>query len=184
MQTKTCTKCGEEKALTEFHKRRTRKCGVSSHCKRCQHKYYKEYYQRPEVQERSKEYNRKPEVMERKREHMREYSQRPEIKARSKEYFNRPDVKARKREYVRRPEWQEYSRKATREARAMGLVSNKHVEVTEKYATRKGRWSDAEVQFLMTSELPLVDIALELGRTYKSVHSKRHEMRKKIEAQQ
>lgn len=184
MQTQTCTKCGEEKALTEFHKNKKGKYGVTSVCKNCKNEYDKKYYQRPEVQERIKEYNRKPEVMERKRDHTRKYSQRPEIKARRKEYFNRPDVKARQREYKRRPERREYELKLKKERYAMGLDARKHVEVPTKHATRSGLWSDAEVQFLMTSELSLVDIALELGRTYHSVHLKRARLRKKLEAQQ
>ena len=32
---KTCSKCGETKELTEFHKRNNRKCGYASHCKVC-----------------------------------------------------------------------------------------------------------------------------------------------------
>jgi hypothetical protein len=35
---KTCTKCGETKALTEFYKRKDRPSGVNSHCKVCQKK--------------------------------------------------------------------------------------------------------------------------------------------------
>lgn len=175
MQTKTCTKCGEEKALTEFSKHQTGKYGVNSRCKVCARKYDRELYRRPENRERKNAGNRI---------FMREYSQRPEVKARGKEYFNRPDVKARLREYKRRPERMEYNRKRAKEARAMGLASNKHVEVTKKCATRSGLWSDAEVQFLMASELSLVDIALELGRTYYSVHLKRSRLRKKLEAQQ
>lgn len=34
-KTKTCTKCGKTKPLTEFHKRMNRKCGVQSRCKVC-----------------------------------------------------------------------------------------------------------------------------------------------------
>lgn len=40
---KKCSKCEEEKPLTEFHKRKGRKCGVSK-CKRCVAKYHKEWY--------------------------------------------------------------------------------------------------------------------------------------------
>jgi len=35
METKTCTKCGECKPLTEFHKQKDKKDGLRSHCKAC-----------------------------------------------------------------------------------------------------------------------------------------------------
>ena len=35
MKSKVCTKCGEEKAISEFYKRNDRKCGVISKCKAC-----------------------------------------------------------------------------------------------------------------------------------------------------
>jgi hypothetical protein len=91
------------------------------------------------------------------------------------EYVKHPYVLDRKRER---------EREAKRKLRAMGVLSNQYFEIAKKYATRSGRWSDAEIEFLMSSELPLVDIALELGRTYNSVQQKRHEMRKKLESQQ
>jgi len=47
-KTKTCTKCGKTKPLTEFHKRMSRKCGVQSRCKVCRNavnaKYSAKYY--------------------------------------------------------------------------------------------------------------------------------------------
>lgn len=40
---KTCTKCHQEKELTEFHKRLEIKDGLRSHCKSCQMIYQKNY---------------------------------------------------------------------------------------------------------------------------------------------
>lgn len=42
MKTKTCTKCGVEKPLLEFHKSKKGKYGRNSVCKKCQNKYYRE----------------------------------------------------------------------------------------------------------------------------------------------
>ncbi|WP_300908340.1 hypothetical protein [Corynebacterium stationis] len=183
MQTKTCTKCGEEKPVTEFHKQKRGKYGVTSRCKGCISKIGWEYKRRPEVRERNLEYQR---------EYQCKYRQRPEYRSYIREYRQRPQTRERTRErnraYRQDPDRLEQERKRDREdkrlRKELGLVSNRHVEITQKYATRKGRWSDAEVKFLMSSELSLVNIALELGRTYTSVRGKRYEMRKKLEAQQ
>ena len=204
MQTKTCTKCNVEKALTEFYKDKKGKYGVRSDCKDCAKSWKKEHYQLPGVKERYREIKRKryyeeqqiPEIREAERKRKREYQQRSDVKERRREYLKeyqqRPEVKERRleqaREYRQNPDIRNRLRKRDREdkrkLRAMGLVSSQHIRITEKYATRKGRWTDAEVEFLMSSDLPLVDIALELGRTYPSVHLKRNRMRKKLEAQQ
>ncbi len=42
MGAKKCTKCGKEKTLDDFHKRRAGSKGHSSHCKACRAKYYAE----------------------------------------------------------------------------------------------------------------------------------------------
>jgi hypothetical protein len=43
MQTKTCTKCGIEKELSQFHKHNIGKFGFTSKCKLCQKKYQEEH---------------------------------------------------------------------------------------------------------------------------------------------
>lgn len=160
MQTKTCTKCGIEKATTEFHKDKKGKYGVHNRCKECK----REYLQQPEVKRHTSKYHR---------EYLREYQQRPEVKERrlerEREYRQNPDIRNRIRKR---------DREDKRKLREMGILSNQHVEIAKKHATRSGRWSDAEIEFLMSSELPLVDIALELGRTYPSVQLKRVKVRK------
>lgn len=45
METKLCTKCGEEKPLEEFYKDKTKKYGRSSYCKICSSQRCKLYYQ-------------------------------------------------------------------------------------------------------------------------------------------
>jgi len=56
MQTKVCSKCGEEKELTEFYKAKNGKFGVQAYCKICRRNYNKAYYK--ENQEERREYNR------------------------------------------------------------------------------------------------------------------------------
>ena len=203
MQTKTCTKCKVEKPLTEFHKRKNGKYGVNSQCKPCTLERNREYYSHPEIQEKMKEYKSRPEVKMRerkynrspeRREYMREYRQRPEVKERrresQREYYQRPEVKERKREYAREHGFEYRQRPEVRERRSeynrmygkMELRDPHRIEIAAKHATRSGKWSDAEIEFLMSSDLPLVDIALELGRTYQSVHQKRFKVRKQFSA--
>lgn len=165
MQTKTCTKCGEEKALTEYHKNKTCKYGVNSQCKPCVIERNREYYSRPEIQEKMKEYKSRPEVRERIRKAQHKHRQKPEVKEKRREYLKSPKVLA-------------YHRAHAKARREMGIDYTSHIEVTKKYAIRSGTpWSDAEVKFLMSSDLSLVDIAMELGRSYESVRNKRDKMR-------
>lgn len=51
-ESKTCSKCGETKALAGWSKHRNRHDGLSVWCKDCMSEYRKEWCQRPEVKER------------------------------------------------------------------------------------------------------------------------------------
>lgn len=54
METKICTKCGEEKELSDFNNRKSGKLGKSSVCKSCTNDYQKVYRQdNPDVAKRS-----------------------------------------------------------------------------------------------------------------------------------
>ena len=90
VDTKRCTKCGEEKPLEEFYSNGTG--GRRSRCKGCyiarSQGYRMEYYQLPEVKERVRAYYQLPEVKER-------------MRARATEYRNRPGVKEQRRVYNR-----------------------------------------------------------------------------------
>lgn len=43
MEKKTCTRCGEERALSAFQKRKDRPCGYTSRCKKCLSKVAREW---------------------------------------------------------------------------------------------------------------------------------------------
>jgi len=43
METKRCTKCGEEKPITEFGRRKQSKDGYQSHCKQCRAEAQREW---------------------------------------------------------------------------------------------------------------------------------------------
>ena len=42
---KTCTKCGEEKALSEYYKKKSGRCGVSAVCNKCEAARYRKWYE-------------------------------------------------------------------------------------------------------------------------------------------
>jgi len=52
--TKTCTKCGREKPITDFHKDRTKNDGLYSSCKICNVEYMKIYREQHLEQERNR----------------------------------------------------------------------------------------------------------------------------------
>lgn len=60
MKTKICSKCKEEKSITEFHKNKNHKDGLAHWCKECCKEYHKKYYQenREKLLKQSKEYSR------------------------------------------------------------------------------------------------------------------------------
>lgn len=52
---KTCTQCGQTKALDEYHRDRSRRDGLFPQCKQCRRSYSAEYSARPEVKQREKD---------------------------------------------------------------------------------------------------------------------------------
>jgi hypothetical protein len=56
---KTCSKCGEDKPLTEFHKRTASRDGVQGRCKKCQCAARKTWAELHPGRQRTIEFNRK-----------------------------------------------------------------------------------------------------------------------------
>lgn len=52
---KTCTKCGQEKNIEEYHKKTSSKDGHSPWCKNCTSEVNKKYYSRSDVKQKRKE---------------------------------------------------------------------------------------------------------------------------------
>ena len=167
---KECTKCGEEKALTEFHKDKSKKFGVASICKVCRAEWLRNHPRKKEIDEnrrkRSSERYKNPKI-------------RQQILERNRKYGKTSEARARRREQRKTPHYKEKARERYHLSREMGTFVDKSYELSKKYTTRNNSlWSDAEIKFLMSSDLRLVDIALELGRTYGSVQKKRQSLRK------
>jgi hypothetical protein len=90
---KTCTKCGEIKPLTEFHKQKLSKHGVESRCKACK-----------AMSDRQRKVNNREQINAWKRAHHHRHKDRllPQIKQRSSAWYeNNKEHKARKaKEYA------------------------------------------------------------------------------------
>lgn len=115
METKKCTKCGEEKSITDgdFSKRKDSKDGYLGCCKTCQKNRTKEYYEnnKEEIKEQRKGYSK--EYREKNRESMIKYS---------KEYraINKDSVSKKSKDYYKsnkdsRKEYREKNRKKNKE---------------------------------------------------------------------
>ena len=80
METKTCSKCGEEKPLDEYHKNKGRKDGYQYECKKCATERSKEYYSenKEKLLEQRKEYysENKDKILEYKKEYYSENKDR------------------------------------------------------------------------------------------------------------
>ena len=59
MEKKKCNKCGVEKDVTLFRKRKTSKDGLRNECKDCSHLVYKKYSEKnsERLKEKKKQYN-------------------------------------------------------------------------------------------------------------------------------
>lgn len=81
--TKVCTKCGVEKELSEYGKKKSGKNGIASKCKSCYKEYYKEYNKnnKEHIKENRKEYRKN------NKEYYKEYKKKHIIKI-NKENYN------------------------------------------------------------------------------------------------
>ena len=172
--TKTCTKCGKAKPLDEYYQSKDGKFGRTSDCKECIRARKRAYY--AEHREEKAAYNRayNAEHREEKAAYQRAYDaeHREERVAYSRAYNaeHREEQVAYSRAY--RAEHRE--EKAAYQRAYYALIGNTYQErsqeITAKHATRKGEsWSQAEDQYLVNSTDRVIDDALALKRTHKSV---------------
>lgn len=86
-ETKKCSKCGVDKELEEFHKKKTATNGLKSACKMCHINIDKEYYE-----------NNKEKVKERRKEYFKKYSE-----------DNKENQKTYNKEYEKYNKYRRYS---------------------------------------------------------------------------
>lgn len=90
---KICSKCHKQKNNSEFYKDRNRKGGLTSWCKECQKKNYRDNIE--EISKRVKKYYRNN--IEKMREYGRKYAR--EHKTERRVYLSRPDIKEKTVKY-------------------------------------------------------------------------------------
>jgi len=109
MNTKVCTKCKEEKPLTEFHKDSSKKDGMQIHCKSCRKQHYQEnrehrldYFKRyrQENREQRSEYNRQ--WRQENREQMLDYFKRYRQENREQRLEYEKHYRRENRDYFKR----------------------------------------------------------------------------------
>ena len=88
-ETKICSKCKEEKLLSDFYKETRSKSGYNAACKKCIRKYHDKY--RAENPQSWLAYSARPDVKERQRQQKRDQyrSEKEEILARNAEYYKK-----------------------------------------------------------------------------------------------
>ena len=99
MKTKICTKCGEEKIITEFQKDKSKKDGFRPDCKTCRKKYVKIYYNKfkDKISEQRKKVRQENPEKFAKREKEYRLKNPEKVKLRRKKYYE--DNKEKHSEY-------------------------------------------------------------------------------------
>lgn len=140
--TKTCSKCGIEKPITDFYKRTNSKDGVQQQCKDCSKIYGAEWYKKNKesIDEKHRKYRIKH------LEHIR-HQQRL--------YYSRPDVKAHRIQYAK--ENAEHIREYQRKYRIKNRIYLRAKE-NEYYHKNKGKhktwnkkWRDSHKEQIKVS---------------------------------
>jgi len=71
-QTKECTKCGQEKPLSGFHKHKSRRLGVKSQCKVCREQYYQENQDKISAQRKQHYQENRDRLLAQRKQHYQE----------------------------------------------------------------------------------------------------------------
>ena len=141
---KKCRECHRILNASEFTIHSFRKDGLSTYCKKCEHKRQEEYRSQPKVKEildeYQKEYRKRPDVKLRKREYSREYARKPELRKKKREYERRPERKQKKKEYMKeylkRPSVKERMKKYRKEYYSRSDVIEKRKQYLKEYLNR------------------------------------------------
>lgn len=162
MTEKKCTQCGEVKPLEAFDKDKNGPGGRTSRCKDCRRAYYEAH--REETIARRRAYRE---------------AHREELAAKQRAFYkeHREELVARKRAFYKEHREEELKRYRERREMLGNAYIDRYQRVTKKYATRSGRWSEAEDSYLIASADRIVDDALALKRTFQSVKNRIRNLR-------
>lgn len=194
MQTKTCTKCGEEKPLDRFSKHKSGKYGVQSHCKECASEYHRRYHEENLEKERERSRRRyeenREEVLEQKRRYREENREAMRERERIYREENREAIRERDRIYheENREERLELARRYYEKNRevinakiSLRMATTREVSKSLSTVQPGTPWSEQEDAFLMADNgMTTYQKATHLGRNYNACTSRRHILRKKL----
>jgi len=150
---KKCSKCGELKSFSEFHKKKCSKDGLQSQCKKCIKEYRKEY--RKNNKDRIKEYreNNKEKIKERQKEYRE--NNKEKINKQQKEYYEN--------NYVRK-----WCSSTIRDHKKCGYIVN--ITIDELYDIVKDEPSceicGKELEWYSTGKGKLTNLSPSLDRIY------------------
>lgn len=121
METKICSKCKEEKGLSEFNKNRSTKDGLSGQCRKCQNEY------NGTKETRAMRYQANKESLREKARIYRELN-RDRIRERDRNWKrnNAEKVKLRKRDYYERNKGEYYTKNKERILNAARRYSHRN----------------------------------------------------------
>ena len=186
MSRKKCTGCGETKGVAEFNRDRGQKDGLYPRCMTCRRQYREE--NREAIAERKRRYRSKNReaILESERRY-REENREAILERRRRYCEENRESERRYREKNRElhnwysSQYQERNREAVN--RYNRRYHEKSQMITAGTATRSGEpYTPAEDSYMLSSNEPIVVMAVELGRTYASVKSRLHFLRNKAAA--
>lgn len=170
-QTKICSRCSEEKPISEFNKEKRSKDGHNCACKVCIRKYYKKYYaENTHVWE---EYAARPEVAQiQKRQRRQRYEKnKKEILAKNAEYYenHKKQISENKKRWVRK-NWQREKvrrsvrRHRTRQATPKWLSLEQKQQIFDIYMRTSKMRSESGEKYEVDHIIPI------LGETVCGLH--------------
>lgn len=135
MTTKTCTKCGVEKPLDQYHRNKSRKDGRASQCGECARASHADYRSRPEAKAAKAAYDAKYREANRGRKLAQDaayyLANRETMLAQMAERAARPEVKAARAAYLAANPHLGWESQARGRARRYGL------QITVQHFTRE-----------------------------------------------
>lgn len=177
---KKCTgPCKQEYPTTPeyWHRNKNIKDGLESRCKKCKNQMIRNYYKKPDVQEKRKAYYSQPEIQEREKAYREKYKKQASAKERerewrkerlklpkvqernknyNKEYYSRPDVKERYRAH--------YHNRQARKKSIPGTYTPEQIQDLLKRQKHKCYYCQKQLQKVKNKYIYQVDHTFPISR--------------------
>ena len=170
-QTKICSRCYEEKLITEFNREKRSKDGHNAACKICIREYYVKYYS--ENKDKWEEYASRPEVIQvkKKRNRKRYEEKKEEILTKNAEYYenNKKQIYENKKLWVIKNRdkvkvMRSVRRHRTRQATPKWLSPEQKKQIFDIYMTTSKMRSESGEKYEVDHIIPI------LGETVCGLH--------------